>query len=708
MATSEFHSHGAPRAQPGVAITRRKGTTTANPRGLLGLQRAAGNRSVAGLLGRYRNLPAEVSAQRDTTPTTPTATSSPSTSSAGPPEEQAVVTLYPIYDRDARKKIMVSSERYEQERVILGRLLRYLATAIPSDAKGVLEQYPFEEVKDMYQEVTDALTNAGQRYARGEILTAGYWAREASQFNGIEIKAHKRFLEESALSYVGKRVGLAVIGFFEGAAESLAGMVDTGAGLVGYHPDLEEKIAARYTIIKDAYSASTGIDHNLTHDAEIGRFGGKLTEALATGKALGGLGKVGMVVNATQAAAGLKSAVQAVVAARQSGKSWGAIVRDPVILAQFAGSLAGAAGVGAAGIPQLRSVLSTGGLVLNAAQMTALTTALVTYKDDPNLGEQGNFSRKAELLAGVLTSAAFIGDDIAGRSVAPTPRGPTERAPAAAEPHPATESPTPADTSHESHNERRNTTTAPAPNDAEQLGLVAGLLLKAMQNARAVGASQHGTEAPPATETSAQTTPAHIRVAQAAKRLQNSVGRLRSRLRATHLQEKLGKTADGRTKRWQLAQALRDLEPLTKTAVESAQAAVEDPKVSDLAQADVDAAAAKAEEMERVLDSIDPRTEEEVAAERAVQAEEARAEARAEASRRGRELLRELKLTGIGAAAGRSSGHGTPHKQAGAALIREGNTLPATDPLSDALKVEGRRLIDEGNAIDHRGGGIGS
>lgn len=153
--------------------------------------------------------------------------------------------LYPIFDRVARRRAMVNSERYEQERAALGRLLRSLAKPIPADAKEVLEAYPFVEVKEMYQEVTEALTTSGQRYARGELAAAGFWAREASQFTGIEAKAHERFLQEGVWSYVGKRVGLAVIGFFAGAAEAMVGLVDSGASLIGFHPDLEGKIAAR-------------------------------------------------------------------------------------------------------------------------------------------------------------------------------------------------------------------------------------------------------------------------------------------------------------------------------------------------------------------------------------------------------------------------------------------------------------------------------
>jgi hypothetical protein len=340
------------------------------------------------------------------------------------------VELYPIFDRINRRRMMVNAERYEQERAALGRLLRYLAKTIPADAKQVLEEYPFGEVKDMYAEVTEALTTSGQRYARGELAAAGFWAREASQFTGIEAKAHDLFLKEGMWSYVGKRVGLAVIGFFEGAAEGMVGLIDTGASLFGYHPDLEGKIAERYTQIKDAYSDAIGIDHNLTHDAAIGRFGGRLAENLATGKAIGQLGRIGTVINVAQAAAGAKSTVEAVVAMREQGRSWSDIVSDPVMLAQFAGSLAGVAGVGAA-IPQLRSTLASAGLVLTAGQMTALTTALVTFENDPNLSEQQNFSRRADLLGDVLSSAAFLGEDVRSRVAKPADGGHEARAPTA-------------------------------------------------------------------------------------------------------------------------------------------------------------------------------------------------------------------------------------------------------------------------------------
>jgi hypothetical protein len=415
----------APRPRPARAGGAGPGGAGAAAR-MLALQATAGNRAVSGLV-----------AQRAP------AVAAPAPATAGPVPAGEGEQLYPIWDQQTRKKVMVDSERYEQERSTLARYLRYLAKTIPDDAREVLKGYPFEAVKDMYTEVTDALTEAGKHYAKGELVSARFWAHEAGQFTGIEIKAHKILMDEGALSYVGKRVGLAVIGFFEGAAEAMVGLIDTGAGLVGYHPDLEGKIAERYKVIKDAYSDATGVDHTLTNDAAIGRFGGKVAENLATGKAIGQLGKIGAVINWVQAAAGARSMFETVAQLRAKGASWGDIASNPVVLAQFAGALAGAAGVGASAAPQLKKALDAAGLVLTAGQTAALTAAAISYKDDPNLSEQQNFDKRADLIAGAITSAAFLAEG-AGHAVssAAGPKGPAgagravthETAPAAPRP----------------------------------------------------------------------------------------------------------------------------------------------------------------------------------------------------------------------------------------------------------------------------------
>ena len=73
----------------------------------------------------------------------------------------------------------------------------------------------------------------------------------------------------------------------------------------------------------------------------------------------------------------------------------------------------------------------------------------------------------------------------------------------------------------------------------------------------------------------------------------------------------------------------------------------------------------------------------------------------------GGELVRQKKLEGVGTSAGRSGGHGTPYKQAGAELRRQAQKLPKNSPLAKALKKEGDRLVEQGKSINHRGGRTG-
>lgn len=70
------------------------------------------------------------------------------------------------------------------------------------------------------------------------------------------------------------------------------------------------------------------------------------------------------------------------------------------------------------------------------------------------------------------------------------------------------------------------------------------------------------------------------------------------------------------------------------------------------------------------------------------------------AQKRAKTLLEQFKKEGVGTGA-RSGQHGTPHKRAGAELIREANALPK-GPLRDAMKREGERLIQQGRSHNHR------
>jgi hypothetical protein len=388
----------------------------APPQSMLALQKLVGNTAVARLVGTLTGEGEAAPVQRDPPAAAPA------------PDGATEVELYPILDHNGRNQTMVPAAEYENERTRLGRLLRYLAHAIPEDAKTVLEDYPFVEVKEMYDEVLDYLKHAGEHYSKGELIPARRFAHMASSYSDIEIKAHKRLMEESAWSYVGKRVGMAVIGVFEGAAEALVGLIDTGAGLVGQHPDLEGTIKKRYDEISQAYSEATGIDSTLTSDRTMGRIGGKVAENLATGKALGGLGEVGVAINATQAAAAVETAVSTVVDLRAQGKSWGDIFSDPVVLSQFAGAIAGAVGVGASAFPKAKEILDSAGLVLNASQTAALATALAQYQDDPNLTAAQNLEKKENLIVGVLASAGST-VDMAHSAINGVPTGAGETAP---------------------------------------------------------------------------------------------------------------------------------------------------------------------------------------------------------------------------------------------------------------------------------------
>ena len=297
----------------------------APPQSMLALQKLVGNTAVARLVGTLTGGGEAAQVQRDPPAAAPAPAAAPGPAAgAGPvaapgpgaapePDGATEVEVYPILDYNARNQTMVTAAEYENERTRLGRLLRYLAHAIPEDAKTVMDDYPFVEVKEMYEEVLDYLKHAGEHYSKGELIPARRFAHMATSYTDIEIKAHKRLMEESVWSYVGKRVGQAVIGIFEGAAEALVGLIDTGASLIGQHPDLEGKIKRRYDEMSQAYSEATGIDSTLTSDRTMGRIGGKVAENLATGKALGELGEVGVAINATQAAAAVETAVTTVV-----------------------------------------------------------------------------------------------------------------------------------------------------------------------------------------------------------------------------------------------------------------------------------------------------------------------------------------------------------------------------------------------------------
>ena len=72
------------------------------------------------------------------------------------------------------------------------------------------------------------------------------------------------------------------------------------------------------------------------------------------------------------------------------------------------------------------------------------------------------------------------------------------------------------------------------------------------------------------------------------------------------------------------------------------------------------------------------------------------------ASRRGAQLVRELKDARVGTGA-RSGQHGAPFSRAGAELQREANQVESLSPeLASALRTQAERLIQQGRSISHR------
>jgi len=72
-----------------------------------------------------------------------------------------------------------------------------------------------------------------------------------------------------------------------------------------------------------------------------------------------------------------------------------------------------------------------------------------------------------------------------------------------------------------------------------------------------------------------------------------------------------------------------------------------------------------------------------------------------QASGMGGKLVKKFKDEGAGQGAGRSGGHGTPYKRAGAELTRQANKLGKNDPLRKALKAQGKKLVEKGKSINH-------
>ena len=247
------------------------------------------------------------------------------------------------------------------------------------------------------------------------------WAREAGHYADIKVKAHQIFLDTGMFAYVGKRVGLAAIGFFEGAADAALGLIDTGAGLVGVHPGLVEWNTKQYDKIKGGYSELSGIDHTLVSDDEIGRFGGKIAGGLAFGRAIGKAAQGGNVtaqlLMVTQVGGGIRATVDTIRTLRAADKTWGEIFSDPAVVTQVAGAVVGAAGIGASAMPALSDFFKQAGLVATAAQLSGMTATLVKIQMNPRLSEEEKYKLTLDATANLIIAVGLTAD----RELGPRP-----------------------------------------------------------------------------------------------------------------------------------------------------------------------------------------------------------------------------------------------------------------------------------------------
>ena len=269
---------------------------------------------------------------------------------------------------------------------------------IPEDSQQVLDDYPLAEVRDMYAACMDAVKDAIEALRMGALVEASRQMHNADQWTGIEIKAHKLLMDMGVLKYVGGQLDHAVIGFFQGAADGLLGLVDGAASLFDVDTGLVAWNDKQYHQIQEAYTGVSGIDIDHVMAGSIGKMGGQLAEGLATFETLGGAGNAGKVVMGVEAAAGVKTVGEHVVKMRAEGKSWSAIFGDPSFLAECAGAIAGAAGAGASFGGPLSTFLKEAGMIASEAQIAATVDAIVDVQLDKSLTAQARNEKTLQLL----------------------------------------------------------------------------------------------------------------------------------------------------------------------------------------------------------------------------------------------------------------------------------------------------------------------
>lgn len=312
------------------------------------------------------------------------------------------------------KEVTVDEHRYTAEG---GRLLvRYvtLVNAIKDDAIAVMKEYKLTQIRSLYDEPLDALRSAARSLSNGNLVWAARHLNGARRYVDIEAKAEKMFHDLGAVSYVGKQLDQAAIGFFEGSANALLGMVDMGGAVLGYDPGLVDWNTRQYARIKSGYaSATNGIDPDFTSADEIGRTGGQVAAGLATAKFTAGAGVGGAgLVTATGIGGLLKVAGSFKTQHDVLGRDWAEILSDPVNMAQAIGAIAGAMGLGAAAFPAYRQFLGEVGLVVSAGQIGVTAGALFRLSRDKTLSPDQLRDKTLQLIGDALQNVAMTADAV--------------------------------------------------------------------------------------------------------------------------------------------------------------------------------------------------------------------------------------------------------------------------------------------------------
>lgn len=305
------------------------------------------------------------------------------------------------------KEVKVDEDRYNAEGGKL--LIRYvtLVNAIKEDAIAVIKEFKVAGIRPLYEERFEDLKSAAESWSKGNLVWAARHLKNAGKYVHIAEKAEQMYHDIGVVYYVKHQVDLATIGFFEGSANALLGMVDMGGAVLGYDPGLVDWNTRQYRKIK----SGSAVDQDATDADEIGRTGGQVAAGLATFKVLGAGGVAG---SGFATAAGLGGLVKVAGNFRGQhehlGRSWSEIFSDPVNMAQAVGAIAGATGLGAAAFPAYRRFLGEIGLVVTSGQMGVTAGALFRLNRDKTLSHDQRRDKTLQLIGDALQNAAMTAD----------------------------------------------------------------------------------------------------------------------------------------------------------------------------------------------------------------------------------------------------------------------------------------------------------